>query len=149
MTSNTTATTARPRHHMADELAEAETKIGDALARGATTAEAEAVARIRTATTLHAGRSATEWAAEATARLQWHTMRVAEAVASVAEHPIAPFLRAGFNVSVNTDNRLMSHVLPSTEMFAVAEASVKVRPFMDPLPCTRPLRSADTGAVIR
>ena len=45
------------------------------------------------------------------------------AVASVAEHPLAPFLRAGFNVSVNTDNRLMSHVLPSTEMFAVAQAA--------------------------
>jgi adenosine deaminase len=45
------------------------------------------------------------------------------AVASVADHPIAPFLRAGFNVSVNTDNRLMSKVLPSTEMFAVAGAA--------------------------
>ena len=45
------------------------------------------------------------------------------AVPSVAEHPLAPFLRAGFNVSVNTDNRLMSHVLPSTEMFAVAQAA--------------------------
>ena len=45
------------------------------------------------------------------------------AVASVAAHPIAPFLRAGFNVSVNTDNRLMSNVLPSTEMFAVADGA--------------------------
>ena len=44
------------------------------------------------------------------------------AVASIADHPIGPFLRAGFNVSVNTDNRLMSHVRPSTEMLAVAQA---------------------------
>ena len=32
------------------------------------------------------------------------------AVASIAEHPIGPFLRAGFSVGVNTDNRLMSGV---------------------------------------
>lgn len=44
------------------------------------------------------------------------------AVASVADHPIGPFLRAGFNVSINTDNRLMSHVTPSSEMWAVAQA---------------------------
>ena len=44
------------------------------------------------------------------------------AVASVADHPVVPFLRAGLNVSVNTDNRLMSHVLPSTELHAVAVA---------------------------
>ena len=44
------------------------------------------------------------------------------AVPSVADHPIGPFLRAGLNVSVNTDNRLMSHVSPSSEMTAVAEA---------------------------
>jgi adenosine deaminase len=44
------------------------------------------------------------------------------AVASVADHPIGPFLRAGFNVSINTDNRLMSHVSPSSEMWAVATA---------------------------
>jgi adenosine deaminase len=44
------------------------------------------------------------------------------AVASVAHHPIGPFLRAGFNVSINTDNRLMSHVSPSSEMWAVAQA---------------------------
>jgi adenosine deaminase len=44
------------------------------------------------------------------------------AVASVAHHPIGPFLRAGFNVSINTDNRLMSHVSPSSEMCAVADA---------------------------
>jgi adenosine deaminase len=42
------------------------------------------------------------------------------AAAELADHPIGPFLRAGFSVSVNTDNRLMSHVLPSTEMYAVA-----------------------------
>jgi adenosine deaminase len=40
----------------------------------------------------------------------------------VADHPIGPFLRAGFNVGVNTDNRLMSHVMPSSELWAVAEA---------------------------
>jgi adenosine deaminase len=44
------------------------------------------------------------------------------AVPSVADHPIGPFLRRGFNVSVNTDNRLMSHVSPSSEMDAVATA---------------------------
>ena len=41
------------------------------------------------------------------------------ASAALADHPIGPFLRAGLSVSVNTDNRLMSHVLPSTEMLAV------------------------------
>lgn len=44
------------------------------------------------------------------------------AVPSVAEHPVIPFLRAGFNVSVNTDNRLMSDVLPSSEMWALCTA---------------------------
>ena len=44
------------------------------------------------------------------------------AVASVADHPIGPFLRHGFNVSVNTDNRLMSQVTASSEMTAVATA---------------------------
>jgi adenosine deaminase len=44
------------------------------------------------------------------------------AVASVAAHPIGPFLRHGFNVGVNTDNRLMSNVMPSTELHAVADA---------------------------
>lgn len=44
------------------------------------------------------------------------------AVASVAEHPIGPFLRAGFSVGVNTDNRLMSDVSASSEMWAVASA---------------------------
>lgn len=44
------------------------------------------------------------------------------AVPSVADHPIGPFLRAGFNVGVNTDNRLMSHVMPSSELWAVADA---------------------------
>ena len=45
------------------------------------------------------------------------------AVASVAEHPIGPFLRAGFSVGVNTDNRLMSGVMPSSELAAVAPRS--------------------------
>ncbi len=44
------------------------------------------------------------------------------AVPSIADHPIGPFLRAGFNVSVNTDNRLMSGVSPSSELAAVAAA---------------------------
>jgi adenosine deaminase len=42
------------------------------------------------------------------------------AVPSVAEHPIGPFLRAGFNVGYNTDNRLMSNVMPSSELHAIA-----------------------------
>jgi adenosine deaminase len=42
------------------------------------------------------------------------------AVPTLADHPIGPFLRAGFDVSVNTDNRLMSDVRPSSEMYAVA-----------------------------
>jgi len=44
------------------------------------------------------------------------------AVASVAEHPIGSFLRAGFNVGYNTDNRLMSNVMPSSELHAIANA---------------------------
>jgi adenosine deaminase len=44
------------------------------------------------------------------------------AVASIAEHPIGPFLRAGFSVGVNTDNRLMSAVSPAGELAAVTEA---------------------------
>jgi adenosine deaminase len=44
------------------------------------------------------------------------------AVPAVAAHPIGPFLRAGFNVGVNTDNRLMSGVSPSSELLAVATA---------------------------
>jgi adenosine deaminase len=44
------------------------------------------------------------------------------AVPSVADHPIGPFLRAGFSVGVNTDNRLMSNVSPSSELLAVVTA---------------------------
>jgi adenosine deaminase len=44
------------------------------------------------------------------------------AVPSVADHPVGPFLRAGFSVGLNTDNRLMSNVRPSTELYAVATA---------------------------
>ena len=44
------------------------------------------------------------------------------AVADLASHPIGPMLRAGFDVSVNTDNRLMSDVSPSSELAAVATA---------------------------
>jgi adenosine deaminase len=43
------------------------------------------------------------------------------AVESLAEHPIGPLLRLGFNVGVNTDNRLMSNVSPTSELFAVAD----------------------------
>jgi adenosine deaminase len=42
------------------------------------------------------------------------------AVESFEQHPIAMFLRHGFNVGVNTDNRLMSDVTPSSELLAVA-----------------------------
>ena len=44
------------------------------------------------------------------------------AVPSVADHPVGPFLRAGFSVGLNTDNRLMSNVRPSSELHAVAIA---------------------------
>ncbi|MGB0114293.1 MAG: adenosine deaminase [Ilumatobacteraceae bacterium] len=44
------------------------------------------------------------------------------AVPSIADHPVGPFLRAGFSVGLNTDNRLMSNVLPSSELHAVATA---------------------------
>ena len=42
------------------------------------------------------------------------------AVPDLPSHPIGPMLRHGFNVSVNTDNRLMSDVMPSSEMLTVA-----------------------------
>jgi adenosine deaminase len=44
------------------------------------------------------------------------------AVPSLAEHPLGPFLRAGFSVGVNTDNRLMSAVTPASELAAVTQA---------------------------
>jgi adenosine deaminase len=44
------------------------------------------------------------------------------AVGSIAEHPVGPFLRSGFSVGVNTDNRLMSGVSSSSELAAVAAA---------------------------
>lgn len=43
------------------------------------------------------------------------------AVPDLPSHPIGPMLRAGFNVGVNTDNRLISDVMPSSELSAVAE----------------------------
>jgi adenosine deaminase len=55
------------------------------------------------------------------------------AVPSVADHPIGPFLRAGFNVGYNTDNRLMSNVMPSTELHAVAVAHALSRTEMERL----------------
>ena len=42
------------------------------------------------------------------------------AVPDLPAHPIGPMLRAGFDVGVNTDNRLMSDVSPSSELRAVA-----------------------------
>jgi len=42
------------------------------------------------------------------------------AVPDLGSHPVGPMLRAGFDVSINTDNRLMSDVMPSSELFAVA-----------------------------
>jgi adenosine deaminase len=44
------------------------------------------------------------------------------AVPSYAQHPIAKLLRAGFSVGVNTDNRLMSDVSPSSELLAASNA---------------------------
>jgi adenosine deaminase len=44
------------------------------------------------------------------------------AVPTLADHPIGPFLRMGFRVTANTDNRLMSNVSVSSEVHAVAEA---------------------------
>ena len=41
------------------------------------------------------------------------------AVPDLAAHPVGPMLRAGFDVSINTDNRLMSDVSPSSELAAV------------------------------
>jgi len=41
-------------------------------------------------------------------------------VESIAAHPIAAMLRAGFSVGINTDNRLMSGVMPSSEFAVVA-----------------------------
>ena len=43
------------------------------------------------------------------------------AVPDLPSHPIGPMLRAGFNVSVNTDNRLMSGVTTSSEMRALTD----------------------------
>jgi adenosine deaminase len=42
------------------------------------------------------------------------------AVPTLADHPIASFLRLGFCATVNTDNRLMSNVSPSSELHIVA-----------------------------
>ena len=44
------------------------------------------------------------------------------AVPTLADHPVGPFLRAGFQATVNTDNRLMSGVTVSSEVAAVREA---------------------------
>lgn len=44
------------------------------------------------------------------------------AAPSIAEHPIGLLTRLRFRVTVNTDNRLMSNCLPSTEMAALVDA---------------------------
>jgi adenosine deaminase len=44
------------------------------------------------------------------------------AVPSFEEHPVAKMLRAGFSVGLNTDNRLMSDVSPSSELAATSVA---------------------------
>lgn len=44
------------------------------------------------------------------------------AVASVATHPVGLLRRLGFRVTVNTDNRLMSHTTLSRELHVVSEA---------------------------
>ncbi len=44
------------------------------------------------------------------------------AVPTLADHPVGPFLRAGIQATVNTDNRLMSGVTLSSEVAAVANA---------------------------
>ena len=44
------------------------------------------------------------------------------AAPSIAEHPIGLLAKLRFRVTVNTDNRLMSNCLPSTEMTALVDA---------------------------
>ena len=44
------------------------------------------------------------------------------AVPTLVDHPVGPFLRAGIQATVNTDNRLMSGVSLSSEVAAVAAA---------------------------
>lgn len=44
------------------------------------------------------------------------------AVPTLADHPVGPFLRAGIQATVNTDNRLMSGVSLSSEVAATATA---------------------------
>jgi adenosine deaminase len=43
------------------------------------------------------------------------------AVPTLADHPVGPFLQWGFNVTVNTDNRLMSGVTVGSEVLACAQ----------------------------
>jgi adenosine deaminase len=43
-------------------------------------------------------------------------------VPTLADHPVGPFLRAGIQATVNTDNRLMSGVSLSSEVTATAAA---------------------------
>jgi adenosine deaminase len=44
------------------------------------------------------------------------------AAASIADHPIGRLRELGFRVTVNTDNRLMSHTSMSKEMFLLSQA---------------------------
>ncbi len=44
------------------------------------------------------------------------------AVATLRDHPVSKFLRSGFRATINTDNRLMSNVSVSSEVFNVGVA---------------------------
>jgi adenosine deaminase len=44
------------------------------------------------------------------------------AVPTLADHPVGLFLRMGFRATINTDNRLMSNVSVSSEVYDVAHA---------------------------
>ncbi len=44
------------------------------------------------------------------------------AVPTLADHPVGLFLRMGFRATINTDNRLMSNVSVSSEVYDVAQA---------------------------
>lgn len=63
------------------------------------------------------------------------------AVPSIELHPLAPMLRAGFNVGINTDNRLMSQVMPSSELEVVANTHDLTRREMSRL-ATNAMRSS-------
>ena len=55
------------------------------------------------------------------------------AVPDFASHPLLTWHRAGFNVGVNTDNRLMSGVSVSSEMARLAETFAMTNAEMEAL----------------